>query len=440
MGNDFKMSALERPPDGSNRRRRGNRSAILLVCAGGLTIAAAFAGMILSAPMTAPGGQIRAWGAMLYVLLGLMSVSLVLSSVAIARSAPADRSAGQMRRGTRRSWRILAVLIAIHVSGAFFVLKQGPMIHIDTFTFQRDAAKSLLQGVDPYGGTQADIYSPYRTAIYYGPGMVVGGRVQVGFPYTPLTLLWVLPGYMSGDVRFCFVAAVVVAALFLFAIRPDTQGLCLVSALLFSPLTFSVERMSWTEPLVLLMLSATVYAAVKRSRWLPLALGLFLATKQYNVLALPLIGIFIVPFRWKAYWRLIGLSTAVAVATALPFAAWNIQGLWHDLILFQLAQPFRADSLSFAVAFPLIMLIGPVILPAFIAWLVRAGKRNSALFAAAYGSALLLFVFTSKQAFANYYFLIGQSFFLAAAAQISPSVGSAGAKPEATPIGPAARR
>jgi hypothetical protein len=38
------------------------------------------------------------------------------------------------------------------------------------------------------------------------------------------------------------------------------------------------------------------------------------------------------------------------------------------------------------------------------------------MFAAAYGVALLLFVLTSKQAFANYYFLIGQAFFLTVAA------------------------
>jgi hypothetical protein len=38
------------------------------------------------------------------------------------------------------------------------------------------------------------------------------------------------------------------------------------------------------------------------------------------------------------------------------------------------------------------------------------------MFAAAYGVALLLFVSTSKQGMANYFFLIGQAFFLTVAA------------------------
>jgi hypothetical protein len=60
--------------------------------------------------------------------------------------------------------------------------------------------------------------------------------------------------------------------------------------------------------------------------------------------------------------------------------------------------------------------IGPLLLVAFIVWALRVRRRYAAMFAAAYGVALLLFVLTSKQAFANYFFLIGQAFFLTVAA------------------------
>jgi hypothetical protein len=263
-------------------------------------------------------------------------------------------------------------------------------------------------------------------ALFYGPGMVVNGRVQVGFQYPPLTLLWVLLGYLLGDVRIGYIFAVIISALFSFAICPNKRGLWIVSVLLLSPLTFSVEYLCWTEPLVLLALSATVYAAL-RKRWrLPVALGLFLATKQYNFLALPFIGYFVHPFQWKGYWKLTGWSLAVAVTTVLPFAVWNFRGLWHDLVLFHLAQPFRQDALSFAVPFPFMLKIGPVLLVAFIAWAIRSGMRNAAMFAAAYGVSLLLFFPTSKQAFANYYFLIAQAFFLAVAAMPGNSINSRG--------------
>ena len=298
---------------------------------------------------------------------------------------------------------------------------------MDTYTFQRDAGTNLLHGIDPYGSTQGNIFDPRLTSLLYGPGEVINGRVQVGFQYPPLTLLWVLPGYLLGDIRVSYILAVIISAWFLVAMHPGARNLWIVSVLLFSPLTFLVERLCWTEPLVLMALSATVYAAVKKSWWLPIALGLFLATKQYNFLALPLIGFFIDRFEWKAYWKLTGLSLAVGMASVLPFAIWNLRGLWRDLVLFHLVQPFRQDAVSFAVPFPTMMKIGPLLLAAFIAWAIRAGRRNAVMFAAAYGVALLLFVLTSKQAFANYYFLIGQAFFMTAAAL--PVVGKA-ARPQ----------
>jgi hypothetical protein len=80
-----------------------------------------------------------------------------------------------------------------------------------------------------------------------------------------------------------------------------------------------------------------------------------------------------------------------------------------------LAQPFRPDGVSFAVLFPLMIKIGPLAVLAFIMWATGARRRNQAMFSAAYGVALLLFVATSKQAMTNYFFLIAQAFFLTVA-------------------------
>lgn len=416
MRDEFNMSATEVAPKPSQLHKRRNPAAILLACAGGLVLLGAFAETIVSPVITRQDAGDHSWGAQMYALLGMMLIAIVLSIIAFARPVQVDNSAAQVHVATSQLWLILIALILIHCSSAILFCNPGSMVKIDTFTFQRDACKSLLQGIDPYGTTQANIYDPYHTTLFYGPGIVVNGRVQVGFQYPPLTLLWALPGYLLGDVRYSYILAVIISALFSFAIYPSARGLWIVAVLLLSPFTLSVEKLCWTEPLVLMTLSATVYAAVKKRWWLPIALGLFLATKQYNFLALPLIGYFIHPFQWKAYWKLTGLSLAVGAATVLPFAIWNFRGLWHDLVLFHLAQPFRNDGVSFAVPFPLMMKIGPVLLVAFIAWAARGGRRNAAMFAAAYAVAMLLFVSTSKQAAANYYFLIGQAFFLAVAA------------------------
>jgi hypothetical protein len=176
-----------------------------------------------------------------------------------------------------------------------------------------------------------------------------------------------------------------------------------------------VEDRCWTEPVAWMFLCATLYAAVKRPRWLALALGLFLASKQFDLLALPLIGMLLRPFSWKAYWRLLGASLAVAVATLLPFAFPHPGALWHDLVLFHIAQPLRPETLSFGVVFRPYMKIGLLLLLAFLAWIARRGAGRPALFSAAFGMALLLFVSAGKQAWMNYYFLIGNAILLAAA-------------------------
>jgi hypothetical protein len=395
---------------------RARQSAILLACAGGLVIAVAFAAIVLWTVTVVHNSHAISRGSSIYPLLCILLSAIVLSIAGIGRlerNAGWATSAGSADRGL---WRILTVLLLVHCSLALLLNRSVPGDTIDTFTFQRDACKTLLQGTDPFGGTQANIHDPLHTALFYGPGTVINGRVQVGFQYPPLTLLWALPGYLLGDVRYSYVFAIIISALFSFAICPSLRGLWIVSVLLFSPLTFLVENRCWTEPLVLMTLSATVFAAMKKRWWLPIALGLFLATKQYNVLALPLIGFLICPFRWKAYWKLTGWSLAVCTATVMPFAIWNIRGLWHDLVLFHLAQPFRHDGLSFAVPIPWMTKIGPVLVLAFIAWVIRTGKHTAAVFAASYGVALLLFFSTSQQGMTNYYFLVGQSFFLAVGA------------------------
>lgn len=384
------------------RTERDYSPAFLLACAGFWVLA---------------GTMSYLWGSSLAAGLIMIFLAIVFGIGAIAVSTkvqpPAKETAALPPSNPRRTWLILAGLIFAHGIVAVALCRHWLPL-IDTYTFQRDACNNLLHGIDPFGTTQADIYgSRYN---FYDPGMVVNGRVQVGFQYPPLTLFWALPGYFLGDVRYSYIFAVMISAGLLFAIVPNSRSLRIAALLLLNPLTFFVEIMCWTEPLVLLTLSGTLYAAMKKRWWLPIALGLFLASKQYNVLALPFLAALIQPFHWKSYGKLVGGALLVAAATVLPFALWNFPGLWRDLVLFHLAQPFRAQSLSFAVPYPIFLKIGPVILLVFVVWAMMKRMRNAAMFAACYGVSLLLLFSTSKQAFCNYYFLIAQAFWWGVAA------------------------
>jgi hypothetical protein len=396
---------------------RTRETAILLSCSGVVLMGTAFAGILtLGGTVNSRGLGDRLPSENMHFLLAMVFVALALGVAGIARFPESGFAEAASRSSSRKYWIAIAILILFHCTVTFLLNKPGSANNIDTFTFQRDACKNLMRGVDPYGATQNDPFDAYHSALFFGPGMVVNGRVQVGLQYPPLTLVWALPGYLLGDVRYSYVLANLISALLLFLISPNARGLWLISFLLLSPLTLAVENRCWTEPLVLMTLSATIYAMLKKRWWLPITLGVFLATKQYNVLALPLIGYFIQPFRWKAYSKLTFLSLAVVVATILPFLLWDAHGLWHDLVLFHLSQPFRQDAISFAVLFPVVAKIGPLLLLAFFAWALRGPQRNRAIFAAAYGVAVLLFFATSKQAFANYYFLVAHCFFLSVAA------------------------
>lgn len=384
----------------------------LLAWAGGVVILMAFSGHLLSIVASRTGYQSRFWKLGLDALLCMLLLAIALAIASLVRPSYEHPSNGPNRKTEAWFGLILALLAIVHVLLVVVVVRPGTAPPIDVYTFQRDACGDLLKGIDPFGATQVDIYDAHDSSLFYGPGMVANGRVLEGFQYTPLTLVWDLPGYLFGDVRLSYVLAVIVSALILFALSPDFRGLGIASFLLLSPLTFMVESRGFTEPLIYMTLCATVYAAVKKRWWLPIALGLFLASKQYNVLALPLIAYFVHPLRAKSYWKLTGISVGIAAATILPFAVWNPRGLWHDMVLFHLRQPYRLDSLSFSVPFPWIMKVGPVLVLAFVIWAVRAGNRSAAMFPAAYGVVLLLFFCTSKQAFPNYYFLAGQAFFI----------------------------
>lgn len=345
--------------------------------------------------------------------LTLIAMAILLGVAALAFAQREESPEFSVRRGAGYGW-LLAVLLALHGFIAWQVIRTGTP-RIDCFIWQRDASATLLQGRDPYGISHANIYDADETRRYYGPGMVVNGRVQFGMQYPPLTFLSLLPGDLLGDVRYGYVAAILLSTLFVFGLFPDARGVTLGAVILLAPTTYYVERECWTEPLVWMLLAATVYAAVKKPRWLPLALGLFLASKQYNVLALPLIGYLVRPFSWKAYWKLLVQSLGIAGVTFLPFAIWNFHALWHDLVVFHYHQPVRQDALSFAVPFPLYEKIGPLLLLTFLVWMARRGSQQATLFAAAYGMVVMLFFSASKQGFLNYYFLISLALWLTAA-------------------------
>ena len=322
--------------------------------------------------------------------------------------------------GGRRRLLCLVGLLVTHALLGAWVLNVAPDPGVDVALFQRGAAEVLADGGNPYAMSFDDPYPDSRASPFYGPGVSSGGRLWFGYPYPPLGLLFTTPAHLLGDFRLAHLACMTAAGALIALARPGRIAFAAAALLLFTPRGFFVLEAGWTEPLAVLCLAATVFAACRAPRALPVALGLLLASKQYLVLSLlvvPLLG------RTRRTWPpLAGKALAVAAVVTLPLALWDLSAFWHSAVALQFRQPFREDSLSFLV--PLAGLAGgrP---PAWVAFALAAAAGVTAVrrmavgpaaFAAALAATFLVFFAFSKQAFCNYYYFVVAALCCAAAA------------------------
>lgn len=356
--------------------------------------------------------------------LAAVLVAVALSAIAVA----SPRISVELPFAARTiHWGVYLTISALYLLLGFSSLHTHHP-SIDVLVYENDSARSLLLGQNPYArGVTHQVFGGSPGVVYYGPGIFEEGRVQVGFPYPPLTLFWVLPGYFIGDVRYSFLLAVFLTSLLIFLLSPDPNGLIAAGLLLFVPETFFVLAMGWTEPLMLITLAITIFSACKAPRILPVALGLFLASKQYSLLAVPLAALLLPKFSWKSYLSLVIGAGAVAAVITLPFALWDYHGFWWSLVTFQVAAPFRPDALSISALLarhglspvPQWLIVAAVLATTVFA--LNRSPRTPSGFAASLALVSLIFFVANKQAFCNYYFF--------SAGTLCLSIASAGRDP-----------
>ena len=332
---------------------------------------------------------------------------------------------GVLREGNVR----LLALVAVHLAIGVWVIAQVADPFIDLYIMQADGARALVEGVNPYLPIYPNIHGP--DSPYYGPGLVVDGELTIGFPYPPLSLLLVAPAeLLAGDPRYAHLVAIGGAALLMAASRPGPTATGAALLYLFTPWTFLMVAGSWTEPLVVLFLAATVTAALRAPRLVGVALGLLIGVKQYMLLALPL-ALWQLARDGKTRWRMGWQSVVVALAVTVPFVLWDLGAFWWSTIGSLAVQAFRPDSLTYLAVLPgdwgprLSILGFLLLLPlgALIAW--RAPRSPSG-FAASVGLALLVFFAFSRQGSTNYYVaVIGALCCAVAAGEWLPKVSSA---------------
>jgi hypothetical protein len=323
-----------------------------------------------------------------------------------------------------------AALLVVFAALGLAVAANAPAPSIDVWIFQQHGARALLRGENPYTATYPNIYNAVGSAQFYSPLWLHDGRVVLN-PYPPLTLLLSVPAMLAGDVRLLSVAALLAGALLLARLGGRDRTTAELAALfvLFQPRTLFVVEEAWTEPLVFacftfaLLAVARLRGGQRGAVFCGLAIGFFALTKQYTpVLLVPLA--LAVPPRQRARVSLVALGLVAAVF--VPFAIWGPAALWRGVVLAQVMQPLRSDSLSLvALGMRFLPLTPPVAAAGFLAAaamlalsLRRAVSLPQATLAGA--AAFLVFVLLNKQAFCNYEWLAGALLAVAAALHDPP--------------------
>jgi hypothetical protein len=325
----------------------------------------------------------------------------------------------------RRWW--FPALLLFHSLLGFWTVRCAPLPHIDVWYFQEDGPFALIHGRNPYDAAQvrfADIYQSTHQGHQrvYGAGMVVDDRLQFGFPYPPISLYCSTIGFLLGnDTRYAQAVALTLAGLLIGYSRPGRLPKLAAASLLFTPAEWFVLGRAWTEPFVVMFLAAVIFCASRKmNRLLPVAFGLFIASKQYLAFAVPLSFLLIANFDWRrrhswlAWAKLLIGAAIVAAIVTLPMALWNLRAYWFSTVTVQTSAPFRWDALSYLVW------VGFHVDSRYTGWLwlsfaaaaLAIGlsmwklRPSPAAFAAAMALAYIVFIAFNKQAFANYYFFV----------------------------------
>jgi hypothetical protein len=299
----------------------------------------------------------------------------------------------------------LIMLVAGHTLCGAYVIRHMTQPRIDVWYFQQASTEALVHGQNPYDVRYRNIYEPERD--FYGPGAVVDGYMTISYPYPPLTLLVTAPGRLLGDVRWAHLAAMELAVALIVLAAPSRTATWAAAMLLLSPRSLMIIYCAWTESLVVLALATVVYCAMRAPKHLWMALGIFLAMKQYTVLVLPLALLLL---QRSAIKSVATKAFSLAMLIALPFVLWNPMSFVRSVVLMQFNQPFRIESLSFAAMFAVVTgiqipsLIGFVFAGGALVWCLQKASRSLAGFAGSTALVLLLFFAFNKQAFCNYYF------------------------------------
>jgi hypothetical protein len=318
---------------------------------------------------------------------------------------------GPARHARRAVTAVIVAGTALHLVTLFAV----PDPKIDVWIWTQTCIQALLGGVHPYTVDGARVI----TNVYH-----LGPTASL-FPYMPLTLVAFAPAYvLFGDYRvlsaLCVPATVALNRATGRQLGLDSRLIDATTlAFLLFPRGAWLTCFGWTEPLLVVVLSAFVYLATRAPGGTAQAIAFLLlpALKQYIVAPVLL---FLAISRPRASVAAVALT--VAAATVVPFLIWD----WRPTIAGILAQMLspaqpRMDSTSLVALVGLLTGVHvtrwvSVVVQFLVAGMAYARLRDHGLGGLLLASSLALYAtfLTGWQAFMNYYYLVAEMLLLTA--------------------------
>jgi hypothetical protein len=365
----------------------------------------------LAVAFVTPGIYIEASAPRLpFLAMSLGAVGIVASYAFDLRSgAPGPR---WLARGRP------AAMIALAFGLGAWMIAASPAPRIDVWQLDQQAADALLHGRPVYAHGALGAIDSFTHA-----------RTIDAYDYPPLTLFLSTAAFaITRETRWAQLAAILAGGALLRRLTRRATGHAvladlLMACLLFHPRGLFVLEQAWGEPLALPFLGAFALAATaKRWRLAAVMLGLLCALKQHFLMYLPALAL--VPGIGVSG---VAIALGTLVATYAPYAqsTASLRDLWANLVVHHLGNPFRPDSLSL----PGMLSSAGIALPAGLGFASAAASlgvlgwipRALGPLLLASSLSFLLFYVLGRQAFCNYYYLLGPTWLFAAATLARPA-------------------
>jgi len=195
----------------------------------------------------------------------------------------------------------------------------------DVYYYLSEADRVLLSGGNPY------------QHLYTGipPGLATPGAEHV-FAYLPFTVVYLVPFYLAGDIRFGLIASdlIIGSCLYLYGGRWHRAA-----ALMYLFLPFDVLFSTYYANVTLIAMAGIALFLLLESRGRgrlgAAAFGLALATVQFTLLLVPL---FLVYYARRGRWEEMVIAAAVSAALIVPFLLIS-PSFVNETLLFQFQRP-----------------------------------------------------------------------------------------------------